>query len=573
MKEGKLAHGLCTVAALAPRRAGIAGALTLAACLAASPASAYVGDSYILIPGVKGDGIGEQHKGWVRFNANYWGNEPTRFYVRRGTGGGSSGTVPMFYAAPVAPKQGAQRLMVSIDKHSALFGKLMSICASKQVMPEITYSESSERSRPSGEIGPRPADMPEFWRYKLSDVTISSCPVVNGAPDQAFVFSFKNIQWLNWDPKNNGKATEITPQPLLPAQRGGETKTYVISWFGYANDARDDQCEKVNEKPPLDFYYKYLTADVAKMERARLAPQGGAQYAGGEMCLRGPESLNACRLPGIVVDPGQFSPKESVTVVRGLNLDGDEIGRAKPGVSPHQNYVSPDGLRGVDNQLYKVFGCYAGWQGHKGQLLQYANESRRSGGLSIIVQITGIDNYQNDDMVDVTFFYSGDPVGKNSAGTDVLPDFTFRTHTSPQYTRGFRRWQAKIVNGEIVTPQIDVMPMNIPLGGIFDLRQAAMRLKMQPDGTLKGVLAGYQDWRNLVTMNANSQQESLYGGDVNAMYNAMKKAADGLWNPVTKQFDGVSTVFDVEGLPAFVAPEDQPALIAGNFGPAVSRQK
>lgn len=573
MTKEKTASNQIRLVRFTSRIRPVAGALAMAAGLAASPASAYVGESFILIPGIKGDGTGDQHKGWVRFNANYWGNEPTRFYVRRGTGGGSSGTVPMFYAAPLAPKQGANRLMVSIDKRSALFSKLMSVCASKQALPEITYSESSERSRPSGEIGPRPDDYPEFWRYKLSDVTISSCPVVNGAPDQAFVFSFKNIQWLNYDPKNTGKATVITPQPLPPAQNGGETKTYVISWFGYAHDASDDQCDKVNEKPPLDAFYKYLTPAVAQLERARLAPQGGAQYAGGEMCLRGPEGLNACRLPGIVVDPGQFAPKASVTVVRGLNLDGDETGKKRPGISPHQNFVSPDGQRGVDNQLYTIFGCYAGWQGHKGQLLQYANESRRSGGLSIMMQITGIDDYRDDDMVDVTFFYSSDPVGKNSAGTDVLPDFTFRTHTSPQYTRGFRRWQAKIVNGEVITGQVDVMPMNIPLGGIFDLRQAAMRVKMLPDGTLKGVLAGYQDWRNLVTMNANSQQESLYGGDINAMYNAMKKAADGLWNPRTKEFDGVSTVFDVEGVPAFVAPENQPALIAGNVSPAVSRQK
>src|SRR5262249_32124995 len=158
-------------------------------------------------------------------------------------------------------------------------------------------------------------------------------------------------------------------------------------------------------------------------ERAALASKNQTvQYENEQMAFRGPHRLNACMLPGIIRDPGHFEPK--TTLARGFDLDGsDGTGAAPAGTCSHKTYGAADGRTGIDNQLFRVQGCMPGYQGHKGFLMQYLNEQRRNGKLSILVQISGIDDEQNDDSVAVTLLYSLDPMAKNGAGTAILGDY------------------------------------------------------------------------------------------------------------------------------------------------------
>jgi hypothetical protein len=45
------------------------------------------------------------------------------------------------------------------------------------------------------------------------------------------------------------------------------------------------------------------------------------------------------------------------------------------------------------------------------------------------------------------------------------------------------------------------------------------------------------------------------------MYNAFKRAADGLKDPVTGECNGVSSAYDIEGIPAFIPPAQQKAFL------------
>jgi hypothetical protein len=38
------------------------------------------------------------------------------------------------------------------------------------------------------------------------------------------------------------------------------------------------------------------------------------------------------------------------------------------------------------------------------------------------------------------------------------------------------------------------------------------------------------------------------------LYNALKRAADGMKDLVTGQCDGISSAYDIEGIPAFIEP-------------------
>jgi hypothetical protein len=79
-----------------------------------------------------------------------------------------------------------------------------------------------------------------------------------------------------------------------------------------------------------------------------------------------------------------------------------------------------------------------------------------------------------------------------------------------------------------------------------------MRIEVQPDGSIRGVLAGYADWRQPPTAQSVTIAEFSQGFQVPALYNSLRRNADGLRNPVTGEYDGISAAYDLEGVPAFV---------------------
>ena len=73
------------------------------------------------------------------------------------------------------------------------------------------------------------------------------------------------------------------------------------------------------------------------------------------------------------------------------------------------------------------------------------NELRRAGGLSILVEVSGIDDERNDDEVAVSLYYSLDPMRRDGTSKSILPDFTFRISESEEYTQSFARFRGRIV--------------------------------------------------------------------------------------------------------------------------------
>ena len=277
---------------------------TLLSVAAADVALAYVGNSYLQIPDIDGSWQGKPYKKWIKFEAHYWQG-------RQSGMGGLARRSTAFISGPSAPRQGAGTIVFSLDKRSADLPLLMERCAAKTPIPELTYAESSERARSSFEIGPRPAGFPEYFEYHLKDVLFSDCPTVEDAPEQAFIVTFKDIEWLNYgrdksgaENKSNMAEIKLEPAPLKPAMTTGKSKTFVLTWFAAAHDVRDDQCPTMNAKPLESDYYALMSKEDADKERAELASKGGVNYENGQMGLRGPRKLNVTLVPGIVKDPG-----------------------------------------------------------------------------------------------------------------------------------------------------------------------------------------------------------------------------------------------------------------------------
>jgi hypothetical protein len=534
-------------------------AMMVAALAVLRPASAwayYIGPSYLKIDGISGGAEEPAHKNWVRAEANYWTARPELREIRGITGKYSG----LKFTGPRAPAAGPDFLAIAVDKRSPALAALMARCRDGGTVPEVIFAESAESARHPQEHGPRPSDVPAFYEYRLSGVRLT-CPVVSDAPEQAFGLHFEQIEWLNFRPQDKPREISASPARLMPAPRSGSREVFVVSWFAPVSDSREDQCPVMNTKPSQADYYALMTPDRAKAQRANLAGKGGADTT--LLPYRGPDEMNVTMLPGTVPDPGHAEPQ--VDVVRGFNLDDDDgSGPAPAWTRPHKNYVSPEGETGIDNQLFTVQGCIEGWR-RNGFLPMIGNELRRAGGLSILIEISGIDDWRNDDEVAVTILYSTDPMRRAGASKEILSDYTFRVNDSPEYSQDFARFRGRIVDGVVITEPLDKIYMHEGPATTWGLSNARMRLQRQPDGTLKALLGGYRDWREYLAAAffRSSDYENTIGFQSPALYNAVKRAADGLKDPVTGEFTGISAAYELEGVPAFIPPSQDRKLIAG----------
>jgi hypothetical protein len=543
-------------------RAGTAALAGVLSLLIVSPAAAqyYIGPSYLKVPGADGGPKNPpSYRGWVRAEANYWTQRPPRrnhrSYVKQSS---------LTFTPSQAPQKGPNVLSLAIAKNNPALPSLMETCRSGQKLPLLTYAESAEMMRHPSEDGPRPADIPAFYEYELKNVGLT-CPVVADAPEQAFQLHFDEIAWLNTRPEPQPREVTATPAKLSPVTEKGARKVFVVHWISLVSDSRTDQCPTMNSKPSEADYYALMSPERAAEQRAALASKGGVTPV--EFPYRGPDEMNVVLLPGIVADPGFFEP--NVDVVQGFDLDGDDgAGKPPPGTRKHKNYVSPDGRRGIDNQLFAIEGCVAGLR-RDGVRPMLTNESRRVGGkISVLIEISGIDDERNDDDVAVTVLYSTDQMRRDGRSKGVLPDFTFRVNETPEFSKDFTRFKGRIVDGVVMTDPVNTM--HLRLSGVWEaatLANARLRIEFKPDGAMAAFLGGYLDWRAYVAdaFWNSSTYETIVGFSIPGMYNAVRRAADGLKDPVTGEFNGISAVYALDGVPAFIPPAQDRALLAGKI--------
>ena len=84
--------------------------------------------------------------------------------------------------------------------------------------------------------------------------------------------------------------------------------------------------------------------------------------------------------------------------------------------------------------------------------------------------------------------------------------------------------------------------------GSWDLRKARLRLAFQPDGTLKGIVGGYEPIGDLLLSSSLGDYGTAMnaGIDCAAEYNTLGKFADGLRDPRTGECTGVSSAYGAE---------------------------
>ncbi len=241
----------------------------------------------------------------------------------------------------------------------------------------------------------------------------------------------------------------------------------------------------------------------------------------------------------------------------GMNLDGN---KSPARTCQAEQFTTPDGrTKGVDNQFYRLIGCIAGYRRDSKWGAQafedYHHGARKDGQMTIVMEITGIDDSRNDDEVQVGLYSSMDPTLYDADGGGIA---------NSSYTITENRWYRNMLRGKIVDGVLHTQPAEIHLEFAWAtmrteylFRDARLELPLKPEpgkNVSQGLLGGYYDllaiWSTYFGTSANAEQLGNYSCP--AVWKKIKELADGFRDPKTGACTALSSAFKIEMKPAFI---------------------
>jgi predicted lipoprotein with Yx(FWY)xxD motif len=341
-----------------------------------------------------------------------------------------------------------------------------------------------------------------------------------------------------------------------------ETRGYVISWFHFAPNNTDADCpDGVN--PRADQVYARIMTEWGKSPdeiKKVLASDDWVNKMSANAGQRGKidgKIVDVYMNPTSVPDPHIKTGRGHVGL--GFNLDGKD--------SP-DNYIDPEtGEHGVDNEFFRVVACTDAQQGspkarptHPSIVWDMARDQMPAW----LIEVSGIDNIENDDDVEVTISRALEPVTRNAEGSPQS-DMTFRVDPNP---RSISHAHGRIKNGLLTTDSFDFNMIGDPyVMAEYHGKASKLRLKLTPGpDSGKGILGGYFPWKDLYSAWAigGAVNEANLSLDIPGLYYALRRMADGYPDPITGQNTRISTSYVVETVPAFVKHVDEQSLIAAS---------
>jgi hypothetical protein len=256
--------------------------------------------------------------------------------------------------------------------------------------------------------------------------------------------------------------------------------------------------------------------------------------------------------PQTTPEPYPFREIES-KVAWGLNLDGE--------VSTN-DFTSPDGEVGIDNQLYRSVGCIQSYRAPDGDSYYFDDENVvRQIFNRWLFELTEVDSLVNDDNVEITLYRGQNGLLKKADGSDILPGGT-QVIDNRWGKRYVRHLKGKIIDGVLTTEGADVTYPWATFGLPTDrvMRDMRARLKLLPTGA-NGVIGGYTDLENFYsqTLRSFSTHIHAYGKtSLPSLYRALVRNADGHPDPATGRNTTLSSALDVKMVRVFIVHPERP---------------
>lgn len=354
--------------------------------------------------------------------------------------------------------------------------------------------------------------------------------------------------------------------PALPAAPASGELGFIVTHFSPAVYQGEEDCPEGFAGTLRDNYLQTLIP----AERTRLLVKANEKEltSNWQRTAFGPDGTNICSHPDKFDRPPQRTVQGKVAP--GLNLDGQGDAAGTEGCA-HDNFSSPAGETGVDNQMWRAMGCVRSWRGIDGMggdIVRGLDQFLVSGEHSQVLLLRGVDSLVDDPEVEVIYANTED-----RAVVDSRQNFI---HGASYSVTGEARHR-NVLRGRIVKGVLTTEPADIRLRQTWgqgsardirgartewDLRRGRLRMAFQPDGTLKGLVGGYQPfWNVMASASIGGEGAATTAGyDCAAMYAALKKMADGDRDPRTGQCTTISSALEATAVPAFVndrLPEDR----------------
>lgn len=244
-------------------------------------------------------------------------------------------------------------------------------------------------------------------------------------------------------------------------------------------------------------------------------------------------------------------------IAYGLNLDGKVDA---------DDFKSPEGVEGVDNQLQRAIGCIPGYRTDGPQWF-FENDFMIGNGYNRwMIELSGVDDLVNDDDVTVTTYRGLDDLLTDATGEGFVAGGTQRVDA--RWGKSFiNEVKGKIVDGVLTTEPMKVVkfPWSQPgvSGGYHIFRDLQLKLNLTAKAAT-GIMAGYVDveqWNHRLNTNWSTHHQS-YGQLSSATeYRALRRLADAYPAPETGANTAISSAAELHMTQVYIVhPDDEPAV-------------
>jgi hypothetical protein len=256
------------------------------------------------------------------------------------------------------------------------------------------------------------------------------------------------------------------------------------------------------------------------------------------------------------------SPAGNIAV--GLNLDGK--------IGPN-DFTSPDGTKGIDNQMYRVVGCIVGWRGPEGQSRHFVKSYQQKFEYNrTMFEITEVDSLVNDPDVTVTLYRGLEPLFSNAAG-----DFIAGGSQRIDYRWGkefIHAVKGKIKDGVLTTDPKRVMMPESTARGVpkMDVHDWRLNLRLT-ETSAEGQMGGYIDierFYNALGQNWGTHHRAYGQESLPSEYRALYRFADAVPNAEGVN-TAISTSWDVKFSQVYIIHASQQVAADAGIVVVVSR--
>ena len=249
----------------------------------------------------------------------------------------------------------------------------------------------------------------------------------------------------------------------------------------------------------------------------------------------------------------------------GLNLDG------KVGAN---DFTSPEGEKGIDDNLQTAWGCVANYRSSSYNLLAFNNWRKYPYNI-IVIELTDVDSLVNDDDVTLTTYRGLDKLMTDATGGTYLPGGTQRIDM--RWGKPFvQKFKGHIKDGVLITAGADyTMPSAANGSSLTNVHyyNTQWRLTVLPERA-EGLMGGYmdiEDW-NAASNQQRSTHHQAYGQAATpSIYRAMRQLAD-YKDAKTGEMSAISMALRVRFTQVFVKhPESTVAATTGGASAPAER--